>query len=133
MAQKDEFYMNIDSDMEDSMCYDSGTQICSYGTDNEYIQIVVRGYVKVFYKDDVYRHFTDMPEELQKLFLTRNYKKLDMVADIGENNWHEYEYIKNGVYVDGDVFDLGTPATKEQLEKECKKLLKWWREHGRQD
>lgn len=119
--------LNGEDKMLDSMAYDSGEIICSYGNDNEYIQIAIRGKVKVVYKDSVYRYFTNMPEELQDLFIKGNYDKIDQVVDILNNNWPEYEYIKDGVYVDGDVFEVATPVSKEDLEKECKILLDWYR------
>jgi hypothetical protein len=128
---KDNFVWNLDSDkVLDSMCYDSGEVICSYGTEDNYIQIVVRGFVKVFYKDGDYRHFSDMPEDLQKLFLEGKYYKLAEVAETWENNWHEVEYIKDGVYEDGDVAEFGTPATKEEMEGICKEYLEYYRKEA---
>lgn len=125
MHNKNTFHMDDDK-MLDSMCYDSGTIICSYGTEEEYVQVVVRGYVKVFYKDGVYKYFTNMPEELQQLFLRGDYEKIAQETDIAENNWHDVEYIKDGVYMDGTLLDLGTPATKEELEKACKELFEFY-------
>ena len=129
---KDNFVWNLDSDkVLDSMCYDSGEVICSYGTEDNYVQIVVRGFVKVFYKDETYRHFSDMPEDLQKLFLEGKYDKLAKVAETWENNWHEVEYIEDGVYHDGDVAEFGTPATKEEMEGICKEYLEWYIDNER--
>ena len=63
---KNKFINYLDSNkLLDSMCYDSGTSICCYGNPDDYVQVTVRGYVKVYYKDDCYRHFSEMPEELQ--------------------------------------------------------------------
>lgn len=123
MTNKNEFKMYVSSPVEDSMCYDSGEVICSYGTEEQFIQVVVRGDVRVYYKDGCYRHFTDMPEELQKKFLDGTaYVEPDKVIT-DNNNWHEVEYFNNGEYVDGDVLDLGTPITKEELETTCKEVL----------
>lgn len=120
----DTFQMLNDEDkMLDSMAYDSGEIICSYGNDNEYIQIAIRGDVRVIYKDHVYKYFTNMPEELQQLFIKGNYQKIEQIAYIAENNWPEWEYYKDGYYVTGDVFEVDTPTSKEVLENECRILL----------
>lgn len=116
--------LNGNEEMLDSMAYDSGEIICSYGDDKEYVQIAIRGDVKVYYKDEIYKYFTNMPEELQEMFKKGQYKKLDRVAHIMNNNWPEWEYYKDGYYVCGDVFDADTPTSKEVLKNECKILLK---------
>ena len=119
---KNTFKMNVQGNMQDSMCYDSDTLICSYGTDNTYVAIAVRGCVKVYYKDECYYHFSEMPEELQDMFLKGTaYKTGEVTTE--ENNWHELECIRDGVYIGGDVFDMPTPATPKQLKAELKKEL----------
>ena len=125
---EDTFQMlNDDDKMLDSMAYDSGELICSFGNDNDYVQIAIRGDVRVIYKDEIYKHFTNMPEELQQLFIKGNYQKIEQIAYIAENNWPEFEYYKDGQYIGGDVFEVGTPVSKEVLENECKLLLEYCR------
>lgn len=126
-----EWYLDEDK-AQDSMCYDSGTQICSYGNKDSHVNIVIRGYVTVDYKDERYRHASEMPDELIKMFRNgKAYKHPDQIF-ILENNWYEVDWIKNGECVDGDVFEIGTPVSKKELEKCCKEILqeyKDWEEH----
>ena len=83
------FEMNTDLRIiPDSMCLDSGETICSYTEGKDEVVIEVRGYVTVDFNGERYRHYSDMPEELKKLFDTGKVYNDDRV-DILENNWYE--------------------------------------------
>lgn len=125
----DTFQWNLDDDKEvlDSMCYDGGTMVCNYGTDDDFVQVTVDGEVRVIYKDAIYKYFSNMPEELQNKFKEGQWPDWEE-AQIWDNNWLEISYIRNGDYVGGDVFDIATPATREEVEKACKEVLQEWRE-----
>lgn len=125
-----EWYLD-ENEAQDSMCYDSGTQICSYGTEDNYVNVVIRGYVNVDYKDDRYWHASEMPDELIQMFRdgeAYNWENKENPVFINENNWYEIEWIKNGDCIHADVFEIGTPATKKELEEGCKETLKIWNE-----
>lgn len=124
MTDKTMFTMHVNEPVLDSMCYDSGTSICFYGTNDEYVEVAVQGYVGVFYKGEKYCHFSDMPEELQKMFIKGQWKKLDQVAHIDENNWFEIFYVKNGECLYSDVVEMGTPLSEKELKECCKECLK---------
>lgn len=116
---------------QDSMCYDSGTQICSYGTKNNYVNVVIRGYVNVDYKGERYWHASEMPEELLLMFRNKNAYKCDNENQVftNENNWYAIEWIKDGDCVESDVFDIGTPATKQEMKELCKEALEEWQDN----
>ena len=131
MINKFEWYLP-EHPAQDSMCYDSDTFICSYGTEDNYVQVVIRGYVTVYYKDDRYSHASDMPDELLEMFANgKAYKSNDVV--INENNWYEIEWIKDNECVHSDVLELGTPLSKYELNDACKETLKMWQEEEKMD
>ena len=127
-----EWYLD-ENEAQDSMCYDSGTQICSYGTEDNYVQVIIRGYVTVYYKDERYSHASEMPDELVRMFRTGKAYKHPYEVTINENNWYEIEWIKDGECVHGDVFEIGTPATKKELEECCKECLDLWEREEEMD
>lgn len=87
----------IDSD-DDSMLYDSDTNIARYTLidgDNKFIlDLKVTGNVNVEYKNELYFCASDMPAELIELFKNKNAYKLDGTDDlqINANNWYACEY-----------------------------------------
>ena len=87
---KNKFKWYLDEDQaQDSMCYDSGTQICSYGTEDNYVNVVIRGYVNVDYKNERYWHASEMPDELIKMFRNGeayDWRRHDDIVYINENN-----------------------------------------------
>ena len=83
------FKMNIENiTIPDSMCFDSGTIICEYVKDDDKVEIEVRGYVTVYFNNERYRHFSDMPKELQELFKSSEAYN-DERVQIEESNWYE--------------------------------------------
>lgn len=117
------FEMDIDLEkLPDSMCLNSNTHICHYEDGIDTIDIDVRGYVTVNFKGETYRHFTDMPKELQELFLTGMAYENDDV-EIHENNWYEVFFNCDQDY---DVAEIEgyTPKELEEYCKECMKLFR---------
>ena len=113
------FKMYVDiNKLPDSMCYDSNTTICTYTNENDRIDIEVRGYVKVLYNGEVYEHYSDMPEELQKLFIIGEAYD-DNEIDIQENNWYEVSFNHDENY---DVVEVDG-YTPDKLEQCCKDFL----------
>lgn len=112
-----EMCVSIDK-LPDSMCYDSSTTICTYTNGSDRIDIEVRGYVTVWYNGQVYRHYSDMPKELQKLFITGEAYSNDQV-DIQENNWYEVFFNYDEHY---DIVDIDG-YTPTELEQCCKEYL----------
>lgn len=117
------FEMHIELDkLPDSMCLDSGTDICHYKDGNDTIDIEVRGYVTVYFEDEKYRHFTDMPKELQELFITGEAYDDGRVL-IDENNWYEVFFNWDEDYYVAEVEGY----TSDQLEEYCKKCMNLFR------
>lgn len=112
-----EMCVNIDK-LPDSMCYDSNTTICTYTNGSDRIDIEVRGYVTVWYNGEVYRHYSDMPKELQKLFTTGEAYSNDKIS-IQENNWYEVFFNYDEHY---DIVDIDG-YTPTELEQCCKDYL----------
>ena len=123
MEDKRMFKMNVELEkLPDSMCFNSGTQICHYEDGKDTIDIDVRGYVTVDFKGETYRHFTDMPEELQDLFLTGKAYEDDCVV-ISENNWYEIFFNWD---IDYDVAEV-EGYTPTELEKYCEECMDLFR------
>lgn len=115
-------YEKIDK-LPDSMCFDSGTEICHYEDGNDTVDIEVRGYVTVYFENETYRHFTDMPKKLQNLFITGDAYKDDRIV-IDENNWYEVFFNYDEDY---DVTDV-EGFTPEELESNCKEWMELFRQ-----
>ena len=98
------------SNVNDSMELNSSTTIArltgkrldgtSFGA---YLQ--VQGHVTVIYKDKLYSHASEMPEELLKLFHDGGYSPSDENLTVNENNWFELFIEENGQTVFSDVVD----------------------------
>ena len=118
------FEMDIElNKLPDSMCLNSGTYICHYEDGDDTIDIDVRGHVTVGFKEEeTYRHFTDMPEELQELFLTGKAYEDDRVV-IEENNWYEVFFNWDEDYDVAEVEGY-TPKELEEYCKECMALFR---------
>lgn len=114
-----------DGKLPDSMCYDSNTNICHYEDGNDTVDIDVRGYVTVVFNDDVYSHFSDMPEELQNLFINGTAYDDDRVV-INENNWYEVFFNDDTDY---DVAEI-EKYTEKELEEYCKECMTLFRKHN---
>ena len=119
------FKMNVElNKLPDSMCFDSGINICHYEDRNDTIDIDVRGYVTVCYKNKIYRHFSDMPKELQDLFKNgKAYEDEEVI--INENNWYEVFFNWDEDY---DVAEIEAYTPKE-LEDYCKECMDLFREN----
>ena len=76
----------------DSMLFDSGTEIAAYGTDECYVMLDVHGDVRVHYKGCIYRHASDMPEELLAMFADGSWTK-NKDVEVIDNNWFDVSYV----------------------------------------
>lgn len=115
---KFEKFIEVDV-MPDSMCFDSGTNICHYEFDDHAIDIEVRGIVDVEYEGESYKHFTDMPKKLQEMFKDGTAWDNKGVKII-DNNWYEAFYDYN---VTSDYVELEGMKTSE-LKDYCEDCLK---------
>lgn len=93
-----------------SMCLDSGTSVCSYREDNDFIDVMVRGHVTVYFEGEKYIHFSDMPKELQVLFESGKAYDDDRVH-IVENNWYEAFYTR-----DEETCEEGSPEVFDVID-----------------
>lgn len=78
--------------INDSMLIDSDTTIAYIELDNnEEATIMVRGDVKVWFNDELYKRPSDFPDELRNVFIdgTADY---DERVSISNNNWFEIFY-----------------------------------------
>ena len=117
------FKMNVElNKLPDSMCFDSGINICHYEDGNDAIDIDVRGHVNVGFEGETYRHFSDMPTELQDLFITGKAYEDDRVV-IEENNWYEVFFNWDRDYDVAEVEGY-TPKELEEYCKECMDLFR---------
>ena len=116
-----EMYVELNK-LPDSMCFDSGTNICHYENGNDTIDIDVRGYVTVDFDGETYRHFSDMPKELQELFITGKAYEDERVV-ISENNWYEVFFNWDRDYDVAEVEGY-TPKELEDYCKECMDLFR---------
>ena len=94
--------------MGDSMCFDSGTTFleATISTDKGDIDVAIKaqGHVKVYYKDELYKHANQMPQELIEKFKDGSVL-YDDDCYITENNWWETLWGFNG-HSDGEVFEI---------------------------
>ena len=116
-----EMYVKLNK-LPDSMCFDSGTNICHYENGDDTIDIDVRGYVTVDSNEETYRHFSDMPKELQELFITGKAYEDERVV-ISENNWYEVFFNWDQDYDVAEVEGY-TPKELEDYCKECMNLFR---------
>lgn len=108
--------------LPDSMCFDSCTDICHYEDGDDTIDIVVRGYVNVEYNGETYRHYSDMPKELQNMFSDGSAYNNDNVI-INENNWYEVFYNWDEQYAVAEI-DGEDTANLEEYCKDCMELFR---------
>lgn len=112
----------IDKNLPDSMCLDSGTNICQYEEDGNTVEITVRGNVTVDFNGNRYKHYSDMSKELQELF--QNGKAHDDErVEINEGNWYEVFFNWDEDYDIAEVEGYNASALEEYC-KECMKLFK---------
>lgn len=98
-------------DVVDSMMLDSNQVVAEATIDGIEISLEVRGDVKVAFNpkgigngdDDIYRTYSEMPEELKELIKSGEVFESDKVY-IDDNNWFEIFWNKDG-YWDSDVID----------------------------
>lgn len=108
--------------LPDSMCLDSGTSICRYEDNGDTVEIEVRGYVKVEFKGYYYRHFSDMPLELQNMFKDGSaYYNPNVI--VHEGNWYEV-FFNNDEQYDVAEIDGEEVANLEDYCKDCMELFK---------
>lgn len=114
----------------DSMLFDSGTQIATYGTPDNYVSLEVMGDVKVDYNGNRYRYATEMPEELLEKFKVDYWNDEDI--EIIDNNWFEYIHVLNGIRIiqeESVTFDDALyQYTEEDLEEALREVYEWFNE-----
>ena len=117
-----ELFIDNKGILPDSMCFDSGTTICRYKEGDDVVEVEVRGYVTVDFNGEEYRHYSDMPKELQELFENGRAYNDERVL-ITENNWYEVFFNWDEDY---DVAEIeGTEVVElTQYCKECMRLFK---------
>ena len=96
---KTKFICNIDlKDINSSMEMDSGQTIATYEKGDYLAELRVVGDVRVLYKDEIYKHASDFPEELLKLFHEGKAYEAEVNGEleIGANNWFETFLYKKG-------------------------------------
>lgn len=108
---------NIDlTQINTSMELDSGQRIAILTVDDYKIYIETQGYVRVEYNprkggraqergSETYRHASEFPPELMKLFHNGKADRSKKVY-IDENNWFEIFVEKKGVLLESDVVDV---------------------------
>ena len=110
--------IQLEDKLPDSMCFDSGTHICHYENGNNTIDIDVRGYVTVDFCGERYKHYSDMPKELQKLFNSGKAYEDERVV-INENNWYEIFFNYDEDY---DIAEIEN-YTEKELKDYCEECL----------
>lgn len=89
----------------DSMQLDSNQTIAHLKIDGYDITLEVKGHVRVVYKDQVYKHASDFPNELLQLFAEQKAGDCpDLFVD--DNNWFEVFIEKDGVFMSSEVADF---------------------------
>ena len=125
-----EIYKDL-SECQDSMLFDSYERIAKYGNDSNYVALDVYGDVKVFYKDEMYKRASEMPQELLDKFKNTNYMN-DSDIYIGNNNWFDYIYVLNGVIQPNDIVcenDLSVMSA-QQLKEDMEELWHYFNSKG---
>lgn len=117
-----EMHANLKT-LPDSMCLDSGETICSYTEGNDKVEIEVRGYVTVYFNEERYRCYSDMPRELQELFENGQAYYDDRVY-IDENNWYEIFFNWDEDYDVAEGIEGYGAIELEEYCKECMTLFK---------
>ena len=130
MEKRDITYYSCDKDLSiytNSMLFDSELTIASMDFDDGNfsgrIDYITRGYVKVWYKDELYTAPSMFTEEMRELIKNNTYMDCGEDFIIDENNWFEMIYeikdcsgrvvINDGEVDDGPAFD--TPETLQQI------------------
>lgn len=111
----------------DSMLFDRGVRIATYGTDDNYVAIDVSGDVYVEYNGDCYHSASEMPSELIKLFKTGKAYETNEVY-IGYYNWFDYVHVLNGCIMPDDTVcesDI-SKMTKEDLKAEMQDMYNYF-------
>lgn len=112
--------------VSDSMQLDSGSEVCSLTAESDGrvygIDVITHGEVRVRYKGDIYRHASQMPEDLLGYLGGKRDTVKDSDVDVIENNW--FEQVISEVNGDGspvrelssDVTDIDFTAFKDTEE-----------------
>ena len=119
--------LHIYEDIEkciDSMLFDSGTQIATYGTPDDHVSLDVWGEVRVSYDGETFRRASDMPQELLDKF-KGDYWDDDEIY-IGDNNWFSVIHVVDGEAQPDDVVVDGRWKSEDELVKELKELLDYF-------
>ena len=108
--------------MGDSMCFDSGTNFLSATVSSESgdvdILIQARGSVKVYYKDEMFKCASQMPQELIDKFKDDSAWD-DDDCDIIDSNWWElfWDYSGNtDCFENAEVFNANPMDFKNEQE-----------------
>lgn len=114
-------FLNVEK-LPDSMCLDSGTEICRYEDDGASVTIGVRGCVKVEYDGCYYRSFSGMPLELQNMFYNGSAYNNPKVI-VHEGNWYEV-FFNQDEQCDVAEIDGEEVANLEGYCRDCMELFK---------
>ena len=112
-------YCNDYKEIGDSMCFDSTFKFLTAQLMREKdgsifdVTIEVQGYVSVVFKGDCISCFSEMPDELKKMFEDGSAYDSDLVV-INENNWWEVFVEENGVLLDSDVMEQNPCDFKDE-------------------
>ena len=106
----------------DSMCYDSGTVIYSDKTDNTEVNIIVHGEVDVDYNGERFHHFSDMPKDLQTMFLRGDVYRCPDVS-INSNNWYEIVVEVDGQEVSAEVAECIEGLNIDEIAEYCNEFI----------
>ena len=108
--------------MGDSMCFDSGTNFLSatVSTENGDVDILIqaRGSVKVYYKDEMFKCASQMPQELIDKFKDDSAWD-DDDCEIIDSNWWELFWDYNGntdCFENAEVFNANPMDFKNEQE-----------------
>lgn len=119
----------------DSMLFDSHNDEIAYGEfeiDNvmHVIRLEVNGYIRLYYKDEVFVSPSEFPEELKNLIKTNPLWADDTDIDVRDSNQFEYiigKKMDNGVirYYDGiECDDVVSELTEQDIFNEMVMILK---------
>lgn len=102
------------------MLFDSDTVIATYGTDDTFVSLEVQGEVSVEYEGTLYRHASEMPEELLDILSEEAWD--DDRAVVYYNNWFAFVFCKCGEWVCDDIICMGVPEDEEGLLRDMQEM-----------
>ena len=116
-----EIYKDL-SECQDSMLFDSYERIAKYGNESNYVALDVYGDVRVFYKDEMYRRASEMPQELLDEFKNGTYMNNPDI-EVCNNNWFDYIHVldnviqPNDIVCEDDLPSMSAQQLKEDMEE----------------